>query len=176
MPLEAFGEELYYNFFFSKIFASSGPRDDWEANRDWMEISLADQKKHPASALALRCLATSFFGRVHCHDAIEKDAMKLYGRALTSLSQNLTAPNASIDFDTLAATSVLNMHEMVVFTNKSGWIQHCNGAEQLMEILGPGAFTEDKAVFAMNRFFLIHGALTARRRTFFGAGRMVART
>ena len=164
----AFGEKLYMSFFLSTIFAPGGPIGYWAANKDWMEVALVNQEQNPASALALRCLTTSFFGRTHGQPGLEDDAMKLYGKALLELSRKISIQKDTFDFDTLAATSVLNMYELVVFTCKSGWIQHCGGTARLMEIIGPNAFNDDRhrAVFAMNRYYLINSALITRKKTF----------
>lgn len=73
-----------------------------------------------------------------------------------------------LGFDTLAATSILNYCEHVNFSSQVGWIQHSQGLAKMMELCGPKCFLQQpyKAIFAMNRPFLLIEAYRARRRTF----------
>ena len=163
-----FVEDVCRNFFLDKYFATSGPDGDWSANKAWMATSLLHPDEYPTSALALRCLSASYFGRIHFQGSIKKDALQLYGKALVALSDNLKDPKKALNFDTMAATSVLNLYECVNFTSQKGWIHHCQGAARLLQLRGPGGFREqpDKAVFAMTRIFLVCEALAAPKRTF----------
>lgn len=82
----AYDETLFYTFFLDNNFASTGADGDWQANKSWMSKTLLDQWPTPVTAIPLRCLCISFFGRIHRYSAANDAAMVLYGQSLNALS------------------------------------------------------------------------------------------
>ena len=169
----AFTEILYWNFFLETLFANSGakgsdPGGDYEANKIWMTWSLSHQEQYPLSALALRCLSAGYFARIHHQDSTKKEAMKMYGKVLIALADQLKDPGKARSFDALAAVSVLNIYETVAFLSQKGWIHHCQGAAKLIELRGPGGFSKqrERSLFVLTRQYLLHEAMIAHKRTF----------
>jgi hypothetical protein len=133
-----------------------------------MMVCLSKPEEHPTAALALKCLAASFFGRRHRQDSIMNDGAKSYGQALPALRQTLQDPIQAWSFDALAATTAMGHYEYIVFTTRQGWIQHAQGVSSLIEMRGPERFQElpEKAILETNKLILIAQSLTARKRSF----------
>ena len=161
-------EDACRNFFLERYFASSRREGHHQANKEWMIDFFAHKEAHSASVLALRSLSRSYFARIHQTERLQQQAMQLYSQALTALASDLRDPSRALDFDTLAATSLLEIYECVNFTSRAGWIQHCQGAAQLLLLRGPQRLQDarERAVFAMIRHFLVLEAMQSKSRTF----------
>lgn len=92
-------------------------------------------------SLALSAAANAnFWRRCKSHQA-RSQSLKDYGKALSVLNQDLHHAEQQVTFETLAATCLLGMHELVVSRNaqeKSSWRTHANGAAALLKIKHDG--------------------------------------
>ena len=161
-------EDVCRNFFLDRYWASSRPEGYHLANKEWMMDFYAHKNPDSSSLLALRSLSRSYFARIHQTERLQRQAMQLYSQALTALVSDLKDPSRALDFDTLAATALLEVYECVNFTSQAGWVQHCQGAGRLLQVRGPQRFHEphEQAVFAWIRHFLVLEALQSKSRTF----------
>ncbi len=168
LRLSGHSEDVYFSYLLERFVATGNRYQDYYGNNRWILACLSKQDDHPAASLALKCLATTFFGRQHHQASLVADASHLYSQALRSLCQALQDPHKARTFDTLAATTALNFYEYIVFTGSQGWIQHAQGMARLMEMRGPQAFKTfpDRAILYMNKTILVAQALAARKRTF----------
>jgi hypothetical protein len=168
LALSSVSDDVYLSYLLDKFFASGAECQDYSSNRTWMVVCLSRQEEHPTAALALKCLATSFFGRKHRQNSIMNEGAKSYGQALLALRQTLQDPNRAWSFDALAATTALSHYEYIMFTTRQGWIQHAQGVAKLIEMRGPERFQQwpERAILDVNKLILIAQCLTARKRCF----------
>jgi hypothetical protein len=63
---------------------------------------------------------------------------------------------------------LLSLYEMIIFTNRHGWIQHAGGIERLIEMRGVDRHRTgpERHYFIMSRMPIITKALTLQRHTF----------
>ena len=168
--LRLFGDsdDVYFAYLLERFVATGNCYQDYYGNGRWILACLSKKDDHPAAHLALKCLATTFFGRQHHQESVVSDASYLYSQALRRLCQTLQDPQKAQTFDVLAATTALNLYEYIAFTSSRGWIHHAQGMAKLLELRGPQAFKDlpDRAILYMNKPILVAKALEARKRTF----------
>ena len=168
LGLSGISENVYLSYLLNRFIATGVEYQDFSTNRAWMVVCLSRQEEYPTAALALKCLATSFFGRKHRQDSIMTEGTKSYGQALLALRQTLQDPIQAWTFDALAATTALSHYEYLTFTTRQGWIQHAQGVAKLIEMRGPERFQQwpDRAILEINKLILIAQSLAARKRSF----------
>ena len=166
--LSALSDDLYFSYLLRKYIATGVEYKDYFVNKRWMVVCLTKPEEYPTAILALKCLATSFFGRKHREDSITQEGAAAYGPALLALRQTLQDPVRAWSFDALAATTALGNYEYLMFTTRRGWIQHAQGVGKLMEMRGPECFKQwpERAILESNKVLLITQSLVARKRSF----------
>ena len=118
--LSGISEDVYHSHLLDKFFATSVDYKDFSVNRSWMVSCLSKPKEYPTAALALKSLATSFFGRKHSQESILHDGATSYGQALLAVRRTLQDPVRAWSFDALATTTALNQYEHLIFTSRQG--------------------------------------------------------
>ena len=127
--------------------------------------------KNPLGAtgsLALQALATGYFSRRNACQETRSDALKLYGKVLRLLNDDLQDEQRVTSYDVLVATMALNLYEYVMLTSELAWLQHLAGLNRLFELQGPKVCASEpiKTVLDVNRFALLIQSLAARKRSF----------
>ena len=144
-------------------------RQSWTLEDElWISHSLADPKSYPTACLAIRTLATAYYGKRYRQPDIVLDANHSYGRALITLQSALLKQDKSCIFDILAASTALQRYEVIVYTTRTGWILHAGGIARAIELSGPKCFERNpnKAILDANAYHIIQEAYHRRRRTF----------
>jgi hypothetical protein len=165
MSLHAHQSNIYVSFLIHRLF--SHPYRDRTAS-PWILRAIGED----ATALvynAAYCLAAALFERTHvlehsdmAHGVIE------YGNALRLLNRTIQDPSICYEPANVVATMLLSLYEMIIFTNRHGWIQHAGGIEKLIEMRGVDRHrTEpERHYFIVSRMLIITKALTLQRHTF----------
>ncbi|KAL8790500.1 MAG: hypothetical protein Q9195_006331 [Heterodermia aff. obscurata] len=165
--LSAFSEDVCICFTVKRLF-DGGPGILGCDHQTW----LADiQKSDTASVsyIALRSLAAAFFARMHGNlPSIMDQGAALYGQALRQLSIKINDKTACYDHALVSATMTLHLYETIMYSNRSGWIEHAGGTGRLIEMRGPERHQEfpDHMYFLLCRFRIIFRSLIERKRTF----------
>lgn len=164
LNLLAFQDDICLTFLTQRLFSYvEGGQGSILIGRD---RSLVD-------SLAVKALATTFFGRVHGQKQLRDHGALLYGQALNEVSKNLLDPTlsdspSSAVSSTIAATMTLGWYEIVSYTSTSGWRQHASGSGRLLEMSGPRKFQAqpDHGLFLAARSNILVQALADHKRTF----------
>jgi len=104
-------EDVHITYLLARFVATGTRYVDHTSNSTWMSICLAKPEQYPIATSAIKCLATTFFGRQQHANPIMIDAAHLYGQNLRQLSQALQGPRTVWTFDVLAATTALAYYE-----------------------------------------------------------------
>ncbi|KAK5174099.1 uncharacterized protein LTR77_001179 [Saxophila tyrrhenica] len=68
---------------------------------------------------------------------------QMYPKALRSLQRVLTQEGKAISAETMAAATLLQMHEHSMAPSSSGWVTHANGVIRMLELRGPSRMEGD---------------------------------
>jgi hypothetical protein len=98
----------------------------------WLMNSIMPSDHNQAPQLAVRACAAAYFGKIHHHcSAIEKGTM-LYTQALRALQKELFDSEQALTTDTLSATFLLALFEMITSKDMNGWLSHFLGVGHLV--------------------------------------------
>lgn len=167
--LDPHPSEIYLSFLFHRLF--SDPYRDGTAG-PWIRRAIGEDTTS-VSYNAASCLATALFERVH---VLERSNMNYgviqYCKAPRLLNTAIQDPNVCYEPANVVATILLSLYEMIVFTNRHGWIQHAGGIEKLIEMRGVDRYRSEplRHYFIMSRMPIITKVLVLQRRTFLEQG------
>ncbi|KAF1989389.1 hypothetical protein K402DRAFT_452117 [Aulographum hederae CBS 113979] len=120
------------------------------------------------ACVAMKCLATAYFARMHGDIKTMAHATALYGEALPMLNDALRDTQRCFDHQTLSAAMALNLYETIAYTNALGWVEHAGGMSRLVELRGPHRHQEypEHGLFLLSRQWIMLQATINRKRTF----------
>ena len=163
--LRAHQSNIYMSFLIHRLFSdtyrdgSPGPRI----------LRAIDEDATSVVYNSAYCLAAALFERTHFleHSEVTHGAIE-YGHALRLLNRTIQDRDVCYEPANVVATILLSLYEMVIFTNRHGWIQHAGGVEKLIEMRGVDIHRgeQERHYFIMSRMPIITKALTLQRRTF----------
>lgn len=161
-------DDAYCVFFLDRYFCFANWNADLESNKIWFWRVLHSPSKYPVSNAACRALATSFFARAQRIDDLAHYTHELHGLALKRLAARVQ--NGIVNFDVLAANTLLLLYEVCSPTSRNAWIKHTKAMHSLWQRLGPEFFRHlpARSILMMNRYAIINTAIVARQRCFLG--------
>jgi hypothetical protein len=109
----AFQDDIYVAFLVQKLLPRSGHQ---KVIGYWMDVVDSHSTSESALSLSLKCVATSFFGRLHQQPKIMARGAQQYGCALRSLSQLLQNPQSRASLPALASINALELYEVSIST------------------------------------------------------------
>ncbi len=161
-----FSTDTYITFTAKHLFGhgADGPEHDYEL---WISSIIQDDSNQ-VSYTALKCLATTYFGRIQRRPDVLRKGTTLYGKALHQLRDSLEDETTAYHCRNLAATMALVYYETIAYTYKYGWIQHAGGTSRLIEMRGPERHQDepDHTYFLLSRFRITVQAIMSRQRVF----------
>ena len=86
---------------------------------------------------ATRTVTLAHMGRVHSSEKFAKQAHVFYAKTLNQLQQTLTDRELGLADETLAATVLLSMYEMISSEISTPWVKHAGGVTALLRLRGP---------------------------------------
>lgn len=163
-------DDAYCIFFIERYFCFASWNADLESNKIWFWNVLHSPSQYPISNAACRALATAFFARAQGLDGLAQHTRELHGLALKNLASQVQ--NGRMNFDILAANTLLLLYEVCSLTSRNAWIKHTKAMRSLYQGLGPEYFRyrPAKSILMMNRYAIINTAVVARERCFLGEG------
>lgn len=113
IDFSAFQDDVYVAFLVQKLLPKSGHQ---KVIGHWMDVVDSHSTSESTLSLSLKCVATSFFGRLHQQPKIMARGAQQYGCALRSLSQLLQTPQSRASLATLASINALELYEVSIST------------------------------------------------------------
>jgi len=161
----AYTEDVYFTFFLDKYFNFGNWNDDLQSNKAWLNRSFQQPSTNPLSSLAIRCLVSAFFSNTHESPQLQRDAFKLYGKALFALHKSI---EGEADFDLLSAVAVLGLYESCVYTTQAAWRNHVRALKRLVQSKGSDYFRTRPArsLLMWTRYTFILESIVTRTRCF----------
>ncbi|KAJ3473916.1 hypothetical protein NLG97_g10073 [Lecanicillium saksenae] len=124
---------------------------------------------NPALEAASRCVAARLQEfLIHPHTPTSCGTLRLYIGALRALQAELEDRDACLSSETLCATQVLGLYELLKVSNVNVWNQHSAGASALVKLRGPAHYQTDfeKSLFLSQIGQIYHEALGEQRACF----------
>jgi hypothetical protein len=101
----------------------------------WLLSSILPSSPKNAPQLAVRACAAAYFGKIQRQvSAVEKGTV-LYTKALRQLQRELFDSKQVFRTDTLSATLLLALFEMITSKDMNGWVSHFLGVGHLVSCL-----------------------------------------
>lgn len=98
----------------------------------WLMSSFLPGNHNQAPQLAVRACAAAYFGKIHRqYSAVERGTV-LYTQALRQLQKELFDSEQVLKTDTLSATLLLALFEMITSKDMNGWSSHFLGIGHLV--------------------------------------------
>ncbi|KAI9819123.1 MAG: hypothetical protein M1827_007279 [Pycnora praestabilis] len=139
LPAFVNGKNAFRTQFFGAFMEGYLP-EGIRGNRNplsWVEI--IPDILNPGEALsdALSALSVARIGRLEDDSNLARAAMSLYGKALWELQRALWDETLMYRDETLAASMVLGMYEVLFGQNVTAWLSHGGGTARLIQLRGP---------------------------------------
>ncbi|PON23755.1 hypothetical protein TGAM01_v207402 [Trichoderma gamsii] len=134
----------------------------------WLLSSILPSSKNQAPQLAVRACAAAYFGKIHRQCSAAERGTVLYTQALRQLQKELFDSEQVLKTDTLSATLLLALFEMITSKDMNGWLSHFLGVGHLIKFRGPQAHRDGpgKELFLTTRPSIILAYLIRRQRCF----------
>ncbi len=109
---------------------------------------------------AISAVTLAHQGRIRCSETLTANARPFYGNALRMLNAALTSDGPGFSDDTLSATVLLSVFEMLSSNISVPWVRHAGGVAALIKIRGPTMHRTGcgRDVFLAYRDTLLHHA------------------
>lgn len=98
----------------------------------WIRATTQTTLESRSTELALRAVASVYYGKLHCDRFSADRGAMLYTRALSEIRRDLYDPVRVLETTTLAGTLLLALYEMVTFKDTFGWLTHFLGIGQIV--------------------------------------------
>ena len=110
---------------------------------------------------ATRTVSLAHVGRVQSSEKFAKEAHVFYAKTLYQLQQTLKDRDLGLADETLAATVLLSMYEMISSEISTPWVKHAGGVTALLRMRGPQRHRTGMAQQLLFTFtgWLVHYAL-----------------
>ncbi|KAF2673575.1 hypothetical protein BT63DRAFT_451628 [Microthyrium microscopicum] len=134
-PMQA---EICINYLYRTLLE---PKSDSAQGSLW---NMSDETTGAESLeqVAIKSLATTYFGRMHSNDtSLIDEGGRLYRRAIRQLAEKLAYPETSTDQEIMLTCLTLYHYEFIMNTNEFGWVRHAGGIGKLLERRGPKAYS-----------------------------------
>ncbi|EHK48690.1 hypothetical protein TRIATDRAFT_281499 [Trichoderma atroviride IMI 206040] len=105
----------------------------------WLMSSILPSDHPQAPQLAVRACAAAYFGKIHRQFSAAERGTVLYTKALRQLQKQLFDSEQVLKTDTLSATLLLALFEMITSKDMNGWLSHLLGVGHLIKFRGPQA-------------------------------------
>jgi hypothetical protein len=98
----------------------------------WLMSSILPSNHNQAPQLAVRACAAAYFGKIHRQCSASERGTVLYTQALRQLQKELFDSEEVLKTDTLSATLLLALFEMITSKDMNGWLSHFLGVGHLV--------------------------------------------
>ncbi|KAL6890872.1 hypothetical protein GGI43DRAFT_415005 [Trichoderma evansii] len=134
----------------------------------WLMSSIMPSSQNQAPQLAVRACAAAYFGKIHRQCSAAERGTVLYTQALCQLQKELFDSEQVLKTDTLSATLLLALFEMITSKDMNGWLSHFLGIGHLIKFRGPQLHRDGpgKELFITTRPSIILAYLIRRQRCF----------
>ena len=106
---------------------------------------------------AVKCLCSLFSDFSRRAASVSSASYRLYGRSLQSLRRSLNIPQARTVSETICASIILQLCELIMHAKGGRWNQLCQGTKLLVQESGPGHFVHpfERAMLESQRAWFI---------------------
>lgn len=101
----------------------------------WLMSSILPGNHNQAPQLAIRACAAAYFGKIHRQCSAVARGTVLYTQALRQLQKKLFDSEQVLKTDTLSATFLLALFEMITSKDMNGWSSHFLGIGHLVSCI-----------------------------------------
>lgn len=98
----------------------------------WLMSSILPSNHNQAPQLAVRACAAAYFGKINRQCSAVERGTVLYTQALRQLQKELFNSEQVLKTDTLSATLLLALFEMITSKDMNGWLSHFLGVGHLV--------------------------------------------
>lgn len=98
----------------------------------WLIRSILPSDHSLVPQLAVRACAAAYFGKIHRQSSAAERGTVLYTQALRQLQKELFDSEQVLKTDTLSATLLLALFEMITSKDMNGWLSHFLGVGHLV--------------------------------------------
>lgn len=98
----------------------------------WLMSSILPSNHTQAPQLAVRACAAAYFGKIHRQCSAAERGTVLYTKALRQVQKELFDSEQVLKTDTLSATLLLALFEMITSKDMNGWLSHFLGVGHLV--------------------------------------------
>ncbi|PTB38293.1 hypothetical protein M441DRAFT_82465 [Trichoderma asperellum CBS 433.97] len=119
------------------VFQESNKAPSHNIISPWLMSSILPSNHNQAPQLAVRACAAAYFGKIHRRCSAVERGTVLYTQALRQLQKKLFDSEQVLRTDTLSATFLLALFEMITSKDMNGWSSHFLGIGHLIKFRGP---------------------------------------
>lgn len=129
-------------FFFNNFIKFPQKQESMDGFLELLRPIYNQAKPFSAVCLATNAVALACAGNYPGRQVLLKEAMQSYGKAIRTLRQDVQNSKTSKLDETIMATLVLSLYEIIMSTNSSidGWAHHVDGAVRLVTLRGSEQF------------------------------------
>ena len=134
----------------------------------WLGQLASRAEVSPTLLFAIRAMSLSFLGRQARDENLIHNSRLIYGRTLLKLNKSLQDPIEGVASDTLSATVLVTVYEVMNCRGNNSWVRHGGGEGHLWQVRGVSRYqTElDKAIFVACRYAIMLESFQTGRRCF----------